>query len=67
MNSTIPVIKNIMSPAEEQAFQIKSQHKIKPPMPEKPLIGRLPSFREKILALSLFPNLYNKKFIEQHG
>ena len=67
MNTTIPVNKNIMTPAEEQAFKIKSQYKMKPPKPEATEVGKLPSFREKILALSLFPNLYNKNFILKNG
>jgi|688.fasta_scaffold07436_23 hypothetical protein len=33
----------------------------------KATVGKRDSLRERILSMSLFPNLYNKKFVQSHS
>lgn len=66
MTKTIPVKKTDAEKAAEsvefqrQVAQISAEHKAKPNKPRGTLVGEAKSMRERILALSLFPNIYNK-------
>lgn len=66
MTKVIPVKKTDAEKAEEtkefqeQVARISAEYKAKPNKPRKPLVGEATSMRERILALSLFPNVINK-------
>lgn len=66
MTKTIPVKKTEAEKAEEtvefqqQVARIKAEHQAKENRPKKPLVGETHSMRERILAMSLFPNVFNK-------
>ena len=55
------------SEAETEAAKIKAVHQDKKSLPKKPEVGRATTMRERILSMSLFPNLYNKGMLERHG
>ena len=48
---------------EERAAKISAEHKRKDAKPVEPSVGPVESMREKILRLSLFPNIYNSRMI----
>lgn len=50
--------------AEEQAAKISAIYKDKQVMPRKPMVGNATTMRERILCMSLFPNIYNKQSLE---
>ena len=52
---------------EEQAAKISADYLVKRPEPISTLEGKTTTMRERILALSLFPNIYNKHYLETHG
>ena len=47
--------------AQERAAKISSQYKRKDPKPKKPNVAPYETMRERILKLSLFPSIYNKR------
>ena len=50
----------LTDPQEAQKARIHAIYKTKPDMPRKPLVGPVDSMRKSILAMSLFPNVFNK-------
>ena len=52
---------------EEQAARIRAIHLDKKSEPRNPSVGKASTLRERILAMSLFPNLYNKHYLETQG
>ena len=66
MTKVIPVKKTDAEKAEEtvefqeRTARIAAEYKAKSNKPRKPLVGEATSMRERILALSLFPNVFNK-------
>ena len=54
------------SEQEEQVAKIRAIHLDKKPEPKGSLVGNATTMRERILALSLFPNIYNKHYLERN-
>ena len=52
------------SEQEEQTAKIRAIYQDKRPMPRKSEVGKATTMRERILACSLFPNIYNKHYLE---
>lgn len=50
------------SEQEEQAAKIRAIYEDKKSLPKKPMVGNATTMRERILACSLFPNIYNKYY-----
>lgn len=55
------------SEAEDQAARIRAVYLDKKPMPKAPEVGKTTTLRERILSVSLFPNLYNKSYLQREG
>jgi len=49
-----------------EAAKIKDMYLDKPYKPKPGSMGPVKSLREHILSMSLFPNVYNKKFVERN-
>lgn len=55
------------SEQEEQVAKIRAIYQDrKPKMAKSTQVGPAQSLRERILAMSLFPNIYNQAFLSQH-
>jgi hypothetical protein len=52
-------------PAMAQSARISAVHKVKPAAVPAGQVGPVASLRERILAISLFPNVYNRKFLDR--
>jgi hypothetical protein len=50
-------------PAEAQAARISAVNKVKQAAVPKGQVAPVASLRERILAVSLFPNLYNRTYL----
>lgn len=55
--------------ASTKMSAVFKQHKQteKDKMKQNPQVGEVASLRHRILALSLFPNLFNRQFLVHHG
>ena len=56
----------LTDPQEARTAQIKAEYLKKDPKPSHPgeMVGPVDKMRMKILSLSLFPNVFNKKFLD---
>lgn len=50
----------LADPIEANKAKIYAVYNTKRELPRKPLVGPVGSMRRQILALSLFPNIYNR-------
>ena len=50
----------LTDPGEARKAQIYAIYKTKREMPRKPLVGPADTMRKNILAMSLFPNIFNR-------
>lgn len=53
----------LTDPLEAQKAEIHAIYKTKYEKPVKPSVGPAHSMREHILAMSLFPNVFNRKMV----
>lgn len=53
--------------AEEQAARIASEYKKKEAPVKKSQVAPVQTLRERILSMSLFPNIYNKASVMRYG
>lgn len=58
---------HVRDEAVEQAAKISAEYKKKEPGVKKGEVAPASTLRERILSLSLFPNLYNKKMVMRYG
>jgi hypothetical protein len=57
----------LTDPQEARTAQIRAEYLRKDPSPSHPgvMVGPADKLRMHILSVSLFPNLYNKKFLDK--
>lgn len=65
-NSTTEVVLN-NDPAEVQAAKIQAVFLNKQEAVKPGTISKAATLRQRILSVSLFPNVHNKKFITRYG
>ena len=53
----------LTEPDTIQKAKIHAIYSAKPEMPRKPNVGPVDDMRKHILAMSLFPNVFNKKMV----
>ena len=57
----------LTDPQEARKAKMYAIYKTKDEKPRKPLVGPAHSMREHILAMSLFPNTYNKEMVKKES
>lgn len=57
----------LTDPQEERTAKIRAEYRRKDPGPTHPgeMVGPADKMRMKILSLSLFPNIFNKAFLDR--
>ena len=58
---------HVRNEAVENAAKIQAEYKKKEATVKKGQVAPTQSLRERILSMSLFPNVYNKSYIMRYG